>query len=164
MSKVIFNCRSIFSKTNYIKCKFENNFLKNDFVCKIQNNGYKENSFYNNKICNFIKIKHNTKISSSYNKTNFKTKIKNNILEKYCIKYNIKNVEITKRIEEFYFLTKIYIDLYVKKNNIFINNNINVVFNVLKFHEEKIKDYNYYSSIDLEKIFVKELIYEIEDK
>ena len=86
MSKVIFNCRSIFSKTNYIKCKFENNFLKNDFVCKIQNNGYKENSFYNNKICNFIKIKHNIKISSSYNKTNFKTKIKNNILEKYCIK------------------------------------------------------------------------------
>lgn len=162
MSKIILNCKSIFSRKISLKCNFSNNFIANKEILKISNSNINCYRFSNNKINSNKKISTRIKINGIYKKSPFLLKIKNNILEQKCYEYKITNQEIINNIDDFYKLTKIYINLFLDSNQIYINNGIDSIFIVLKFHENNIIDLKEYSKKDINKIFTRELIYKLE--
>lgn len=126
------------------------------------------NAIYEKERHNFQLIPFNTE--RIYMKTNNKNQyymhpilIKHSIFDFYINKYKIENIYLIKNIEEFYRLTKVFIDMFNKRFGTIYNFNIDInhetVFSIIKYNEKKLNDIEKYKKEKVDNIFSEELFY-----
>ena len=159
----IYNLKSLFIKKNKLKINIKYNFSSQEKKIKINNciydcdvQKYKLIPF----VCKTIKLR--TENKNHY--TNNIFLIKHSVLPYYSSEYKIKNSYLLSNIEEFYRITKVYLIMFnqelSKKYESEININHDVIFTILKFHENKLLNIEEYKKKKFNEI-INEEVYNI---
>lgn len=128
--------------------------LKNS-VYDVEKNNF---SLVNNKIAK-ISLKTTNKNVGEY----LPILIKHTIFDFYIKKYKIDNLYLIKNVEEYYRLTKVFLNMFNQKyGNVYnfeIDVNHDTVFSVIKYNENKLNDVEKYKSEKIDNIFDDELFH-----
>lgn len=160
----IFSLKSLLIIKEKINFLVNSEFVKLNKIVKITNCKYEtERKHFKISPYKFQEI--SLKTNNLNQKTENKILIKHSIFNTYIKKYKITNTYLIKNIEEYYRLTKVFINLFNKKygeiNEFEIETNHNVIFTILKYREKELYNIEQYKFEKIENIFSEELYYSI---
>lgn len=157
---LIYSFKSLLTIKDRIKFSINHSFEIKEKIIKINNTIYfKERNQF--PITKYNKDIYTLKTFNSMSEHRLPILINHTIFKFYISKYEITNKYLIDNIAEYYRVTKVLIDLlnkkYGDKEQFKIEINHDVVFNILKYNENKLNDLEKYKKEKVENIFDEKL-------